>query len=206
MAQVRVARRTSHRTKAIRSTSIRHRSDAKVSDRCWIYVDPWVFSLWDTALILQDRSYFFCSSSTYFPICDPLIITSISLLKYWWPIWWKSIQHIRINIWQEYWTLQNFIFASMPGPLRWYLIDVVIKMYNTPYKGFVILLSFALFGWCMQFGWSMHGWSMHGWSMQFSIHIVFGVASVTRAIAWLSNVTKETLQVARKWNANRWTY
>ena len=38
--------------KTLGSTSIRHRSDTKVSDRCLIDVDPRVFAIWDSSFSL----------------------------------------------------------------------------------------------------------------------------------------------------------
>ena len=46
----------SHIKKIIESISIRHRSDAKVSDRCLIDVDPMVFFIWARSLVSYHRS------------------------------------------------------------------------------------------------------------------------------------------------------
>ena len=57
---------TSHgrpqRAKALGSTSIRHRSEAKVSDRYLIYIDPWVFAIWSHGISNYVQSAG-CSSS-----------------------------------------------------------------------------------------------------------------------------------------------
>ena len=51
------------------STSIRYRSDAKVSDQYLMYVDPWVFAIWFMLQVL-----FICKTSAYFVICHVFIV------------------------------------------------------------------------------------------------------------------------------------
>ena len=126
--------------KILGSTSVRHRSDTVVSDRCLIDVDPSVFVIWDCAcdmVYTEDRRSFFRSHTphtshllTNLPQISMVVVDALSHDQVWYNI--HCTEHIH--------TIQ----ASR----EWGKHDIIVLtvFLRTVCSGFVVLLRSLILG------------------------------------------------------------